>query len=117
MTEYRVRQHSGLAIIDLHGRLDAFAGDIWDRACARIGQDVKAILLNFERVDYMSSTGIALIIGLIVQATKVGRRLLACGLSDHYIKIFQVARLADYISVFPDEAAAIAGCRASQYQV
>ena len=53
----------------------------------------------------------------IVQATKVGRRLLACGLSDHYIKIFQVARLADYISVFPDEAGAIAGGRESQYQV
>src|SRR5512136_2281971 len=107
MTEYRVRSISDLAVIDLHGKLDAFAGDSLDRACAQIGQEVKAILLNFEGVDYMSSTGIALMIGLIVQATKVGRRLLACGLSDHYVKIFQVARLADYVNVFPDEAAAL----------
>ncbi len=117
MTEYRIRQLSNMTIIDLHGKLDAFAGDLWDRACAQIGQEVKTILLNFGGVDYISSTGIALVIGLIVQATKVGRRLLACGLSDHYIKIFQVARLADYISIFPDEAAALAGCLESKYQV
>ena len=31
-------------------------------------KDTKTILLNFERVDYINSTGIALIVGLLAKA-------------------------------------------------
>jgi len=117
MTEYRVRRVSDLIIIDLQGKLDAFAGVALDRAYAQIGQEVKTILLNFGGVDLINSTGIALLIGLIVQATKAGHRLLACCLSDHYVKVFQVARLSDYISMFADEATALAGRQKSEFQL
>ena len=77
----------------------------------------EGILLNFAGVEFISSAGIAMIIGLIIQATKAGRRLLACNLSDHYIKIFQTARLSDYINVFPSEAAALDGNQGSEFQI
>ena len=35
-------------------------------------------------------------------------RLLASGLSEHYVEIFRITRLADFMSVFPDEASALA---------
>lgn len=117
MTEYRVRRVSDLVVIDLQGKLDAFAGVALDRAYAQIGQEVKTILLNFGGVDLINSTGIAVLIGLIVQATQAGRRLLACCLSDHYMKIFRVARLSDYIGLFPDEATALAGRQESEFQL
>jgi len=66
------------------------------------------ILLNFERVDYINSTGIALIVGLLARARTEGRRVAACGLSDHFREIFQITRLSDFISVYDDEATAIA---------
>jgi anti-anti-sigma factor len=58
-------------------------------------------------VDYINSTGIALIVGLLARARKSHRRLLACGLSEHYIEIFQITRLADFMTVFPDEKSAV----------
>lgn len=66
------------------------------------------ILLNFSDVDYINSTGIALIVSLLTRARKAHHRLLACGLSDHYAEIFQITRLADFIGIFPDEASALA---------
>jgi anti-sigma B factor antagonist len=33
---------------------------------------------------------------------------LSCGLSDHYKEIFKITRLADFLQIYPDEAAALA---------
>jgi anti-anti-sigma factor len=66
------------------------------------------ILLNFGDVDYINSTGIALIVSLLARARKSKRKLLACGLSQHYVELFQITRLVDFMSVFADEASALA---------
>ena len=63
---------------------------------------------NFTGVDYINSTGIALIVGLLARARKSGRRLLTSGLSSHYVEIFQITRLSDFMSLYPDEATALA---------
>ena len=57
------------------------------------------ILLNFQEVDYINSTGIALIVGLLAQARKSHRRLVVCGLSEHYQEIFRITRLSDFIEI------------------
>jgi hypothetical protein len=36
----------------------------------------------------------------------------AYGLTDHYLEIFQITRLADFIKVYPDEASMLAGTNA-----
>jgi anti-anti-sigma regulatory factor len=63
--------------------------------------------LNFGGVDYINSTGIALIVTLLARARAARRRMLACGLSDHYVEIFNITRLADFMTVFPDESTAL----------
>ena len=80
-------------------------------------QNPSIILLNLGGVSYINSTGIALIIGLVMQAIKAGLRLMACGLTNHYEKIFQIARLSEYISLFPDEASALSGARQNRVQI
>ena len=107
--ETHVRHQPRVAIIDLEGEIDAFAENALNAAYAEAesrGADV--ILLNFSKVDYINSTGIALIVGLLARARKSKRHLLASGLSDHYVEIFQITRLVDFMSVFPDEASALA---------
>lgn len=108
--EANVRGQPGVSVIDLHGQIDAFAEDALDRAYAEAAaQDSSTILLNFEPVDYINSTGIALIVGILAKARKEGRDVRACGLSDHYREIFQITRLVDFMRIFPDEASAVAG--------
>ncbi len=106
--EAHVRHQPRAAIVDLQGEINIFAErtltSAFDEA---ISQQPELILLNFRQVEYMNSTGIALIVGLLKRARQLNYPLLACGLSDHYLEIFQISRLTDYIPVFPDEASAL----------
>ena len=104
-----VRLEEGIAVLDLVGEINGFAEEALNAAYAEAeAGDPKTILLNFEGVDYINSTGIALIVGLLARARTSHRSLLACNLSEHYVEIFDVTRLSDFISVLPDEKSAIA---------
>jgi anti-anti-sigma factor len=106
--EAHVRHQPRVAIVDLHGEINSFAEEVLNAAYADAeSRGAEAILLNFSDVDYIKSTGIALIVSLLARARKSKRRLLACGLSQHYVEIFQITRLVDFMSVFPDEASAL----------
>ena len=112
--EAGIRDQQGVTVIDLKGEVDALAKEALEAAYAEaISGEPSAVLLNFEGVGYVDSRGIALIVGLLMLARKADRRLLVCGLSEHYREIFKITRLADFIGVFPDEARAIADALAS----
>lgn len=103
-----VRTQPGVAMIDLHGEIDAFAEAGLNAAYTQAESDNPAkIILNFSAVHYVNSTGIALIVGLLARARKAHRQLDVFGLSDHYVEIFQITRLADFMTIFPDEASAL----------
>ena len=106
--EAGVRRAPGAAIIDLRGEIDGFSEEALNAAYAEAAaQSAGSVLLNFGGVTYINSTGIALIVGLLAQARKSGRRLLTCGLSDHYVEIFKITRLADFLNIYADEATAL----------
>ncbi|HKD76345.1 MAG TPA: STAS domain-containing protein [Ktedonobacterales bacterium] len=107
--EVRVRQQQPrVAVVELHGEINGTAEATLNAAYAEAtSQGSVTILLNFADVDYINSTGIALIVGLLGQARSTHLNLIACGLSEHYIEIFRITRLADFLSVFPDEASAL----------
>jgi anti-anti-sigma factor len=103
-----VRRQPRAAIIELRGEVNASAEASLSAAYAQAEQDnPELILLNFAQVDYMNSTGIALVVGLLARARKAKRRIVACGLSAHYQEIFEITRLADYMPVFGDEMSAL----------
>lgn len=107
--EVKMRLVAGLALLDLRGEIDGFARQALEEGYAQVESRAgKTILLNFSEVDYINSTGIALIVGLLMQARKQNRRLAAFGLSRHFEEIFNLTRLTDFIALYPDEQSAIA---------
>ncbi len=106
--EAALRDESGVSIIDLHGEINAFAENELNRAYAQASEPKPpTILLNFADVDYINSTGIALIVRLMAEARKTGINLIASGLSEHYQEIFNITRLSDFMSIYPDEVSAL----------
>ncbi|MBO0778394.1 MAG: STAS domain-containing protein [Ktedonobacteraceae bacterium] len=106
--EATVRHQPSVSVVDLHGEINIFAESVLNNAYAEAeARGLDVILLNFSDVSYINSTGIALIVSLIARARKQHRRLLACGLSSHYVEIFQVTRLIDFLNIFPDETSAL----------
>lgn len=104
-----VRFLDGVAIVDLPARIDSSAELSLNEAYAEATAGMaKRVVLNFAGVDYLSSTGIALIVGILARSRTEGRQVAASGLSDHYREIFEITRLADFMRIFADERAAIA---------
>lgn len=69
----------------------------------------KQILLNFKGVEYLNSSGIALVIQLLMEASKAGQKVAICGLTQHFTKVFTMVGITKYATLFPDEAAALVG--------
>ena len=109
----RMPRADSVVIIDLRGEINPTAEADMEKAYEyATRQSPIAVLLNFGGVDYINSTGIALIARLLSQARLSGLRLLAYGLSAHYVEIFQITRLAEFIEVHADEASALAAALA-----
>lgn len=104
-----VRHQPHTAVIDLQGDIDGAGEDTLQNAYREaVSQKPNAVLLNFANVGYINSKGIALIVMLLAQARKSGTRLLTTGLSPHYIEIFNITRLSDFMKFYPDEQSALA---------
>ncbi len=96
------------SIIDVEGDLTAFAEAVLMDAYnqASDGQ-VRAIILNFENLEYMNSSGIGLLVTLLIRVNREKQSLLTYGLSEHYRSIFQITRLDDAIAIHDSEEEAV----------
>ena len=94
-----VRHADGGPVLELVGDIDAGAEaalqTAWDAAAA----GARHVVLDFARTSYINSTGIALIVQLLANARARGITLTARGLSDHYRTIFEITRLADFMTI------------------
>ncbi len=108
MCKAMTRELPGAAVIELAGEVDGSAAAVltaaYERAVssAEANGDVSTVVLDFAAVDYINSTGIALIVSVLARARAECRKVVASGLSPHYREIFDITRLSDFIELFPD---------------
>jgi anti-sigma B factor antagonist len=100
--------NDGVSVIDVKGELSAFAEGVLMDAYAQASDGrVRAIVLNFEGLEYMNSSGIGLLVTLLIRVNREKQRLLTYGLSEHYRSIFQITRLDDAIGIYGSEEEAV----------
>lgn len=98
----------GISVIDVKGELTAFAEGVLMSAYDEASDGgVRTIILNFEGLEYMNSSGIGLLVTLLIRVNREKQKLLTYGLSDHYRSIFQITRLDDAISIYDTETEAL----------
>jgi len=107
--EATTRVVPGAAVIELSGEVDGSAAAVLTAAYQNAvneatdnGSTPSTVVLDFGAVDYINSTGIALIVSVLARARAERRKVVACGLSAHYREIFDITRLSDFIELFPD---------------
>jgi anti-anti-sigma factor len=100
--ETTLRSSADGPVIELRGEIDADAKQALGAAYDGVPHDGR-LLLDFAAVDYINSTGIALIVGLLARARAERRAVAATGLSDHYRQIFEITRISDFMTILDDE--------------
>jgi anti-sigma B factor antagonist len=97
------------SIIRIDGDLTAAReGALMEAYNAAATEDTRAVILDFSDLEYMNSTGIGLLVTLLVRANRQRHRLLACGFTDHYRQILELTRLDEAIDIFDTKADAVA---------
>lgn len=98
--DYELGRRGEVILIRLSGRIDRDAGTTLDRAYeAASASEPPVVELDFAGVDYINSTGIALIVTVLARARAQKRPIRALGLSEHYQHIFEITRLSDFIEI------------------
>ncbi|MBC8164126.1 MAG: STAS domain-containing protein [Roseiflexaceae bacterium] len=96
------------SVLDIRGDITASAEPALMGAYAdAVARGAQTIVLNFAGMEYMNSSGIGLLVTLLIRANRAKQRLLACGLSAHYRQILDLTRLSDAIAIYDDEADAL----------
>jgi anti-sigma B factor antagonist len=98
-----------VSIIDIEGDISAFAEDTLMEAYADASTpSTRAIILNFSGLEYMNSSGIGLLVTLLIRINRQKQRMLAFGLSEHYKHIFELTRLNEAIGIYDTESDVLA---------
>lgn len=107
--EVSTSQKDNIAIVSIKGDVTAAtAGVIGETYQVDAIANSPNILFRFDKECYINSGGLATLIDISSQARKKKQQLHACGLSDHFQKIFQMIGLTRCITVFPSEQEALA---------
>lgn len=107
--EATMRVDGDAAVIDMSGLLDRSAEAALNSAFGSALDEADGpIAFNFTDVEYINSTGIALVVGSLAKARAAGRQVKAFGLTPHYREIFTITRLSDFMGIYKDESAALA---------
>src|SRR5260370_10131256 len=82
------------SIIDIQGEVSAFAEDTLMEASAEASTPTtRAIILNFSELEYMNSSGIGLLLTLLIPFHRQKQHLMAFGLDDHSRPILELTTL------------------------
>ena len=97
------------SILDIQGEVTGSAerilSDAYDQAAASGAQ---VIILNFTGLEYMNSSGIGLLVMLLIRTQRQKQHLLAFGLSEHYRQIFELTQLDKAIGIYASETDVLA---------
>jgi anti-sigma B factor antagonist len=97
-----------LSIIDVVGDMTRDAETALMDAYAQVPSTTKVIIFNFTGLEYMNSSGIGLVVTLLIRINRQKQHMLAYGLTEHYQHIFELTRLSEAIGIYDSEAAAAA---------
>jgi anti-anti-sigma factor len=101
----KVRPSERGTTVELTGTVNRAAKEGMETAYQEASATPGEILFDFGNVEYINSTGIAVIVGVLAMARAEGREVGAFGLSDHYKEVFEITRLADFMHIYEDTAA------------
>lgn len=109
-----VRKVNSIAsVIEIQGEITYFAENpLVDAFTQASDGAAKGIILDFTNLHYMNSSGIGLLVTLLIRANRQNQRLLAVGLNDHYKQIFELTRLDEVIAIYDSETEALAAIKA-----
>ena len=107
----KIRQQNGITILEPNGKIiGSSASELWETISPQIEtSDTPRILINFEHVNRVDSTGLGVLMGARAAVAQKKGRVGIVNISKHINSLIILSRLVSLFERFDSEAAAVSG--------
>ena len=106
--QIEIEDGKGIAIVRLDGRIDAASSPVLEKKLTNLINEKKdKILLDFAKVNYLSSAGMRLLLSLTKKLKGEVGGLHLCSISEEVMEIIKMAGFERIIQIFPTENEAL----------
>jgi anti-sigma B factor antagonist len=96
------------SILPLEGEIDLHVSPVISASLAAlIAKKPPQLVVDLSKVNYIDSSGLAILIEAMQNVTGYGGQFALCGLQEGVRPIFEIARLDQVFRIFPDSASAL----------
>jgi len=106
--EIQTRDTNDIKVVDLIGKLDTNTSpDAEKHLNGLLKEGVKKILVNLEKLDYISSAGLRVLLSTNKQLQNTSGLLRICNLNEVVKEIFDISGFSSIFNVFVTESEAL----------
>ena len=103
-----VEEKDGKRIIRLEGRVDALCTPLLENKLHELLQEGHTkIVIDFGRVDYISSAGLRFLLSATKKAKAAGGMLMIASLHDEVMEVIKMAGFERILHIYPNEIKAL----------
>ena len=108
--EITIRDEGDTKIVMLDGKLDTNTTPLAESEIkALLERGTEKLLVNFERISYISSSGLRLLLATAKILEGRGGELTVCSLNEMATEVFEISGFSSIINVFASEQDALGG--------
>ncbi len=98
----------GTAVLSLTGEVDvANAGRVRDSGLKLISDGVKRLIIDLNQTEYMDSTGLGTLVGLLKRMRETGGEVMVAVSQPRVKRLFEITGLTQVFRIYDDVAAAL----------
>lgn len=108
--QIRLREQGDITVVNIEGKLDTNTATTAESEIdAVLNGGATQVIVNFEKLDYISSVGLRLLLATAKRLKKSGGTLRVCGLNATVQEVFDISGFTSILSVVATEAEALQG--------
>ena len=106
--EINIRESNEIKILDLNGNLDTnTAPDAESQLSKLIDEGSNNILINLDKLEYISSAGLRVFLATAKRIKSVGGKFELCHLNETVQEVFDMSGFSTILNVYKDENEAL----------
>ncbi len=108
--EISVTTKGSIAVMNLEGTLDTNSSPHAQKSLDELfDSGTLKILMNFTKVDFVTSAGLRVLLGTAQKLQKAGGELRVCNLNEQVMEIFEMSGFDEILNVYATEDEAMQG--------
>ena len=93
-----IKRNDEEIVLGIVGRLDTTTAPALDKTIGENIQDIKALILDFKGLEYISSAGLRVLLGAQKQMQKIGS-MKVINVCESVMEVFEITGFADILTI------------------